>query len=73
MKRFFTILSDLLSNAFSSRIERELVSRPQPDDQAFYKAHYGDSGIPEDIPIRRGWEDESLLHVAQQRFPRAGD
>ena len=52
MKRFFTILSDLLYYAFSSRFERELLSRPQLDDQAFYEAHYGDSGIPEDIPIR---------------------
>jgi acyl carrier protein len=52
MKRLFTVLSDLLYYAFSSRFEHELLSRPQPDDQAFYKAHYGDSGIPEDIPIR---------------------
>ena len=52
MKRFFTILSDLLYHAFSSRLERELLSRPQLDDQAFYEAHYGGSGIPEDIPIR---------------------
>ena len=28
------------------------MSRPQLDDQAFYEAYYGDSGIPEDIPIR---------------------
>ena len=29
-------------------------SSPDPnlDDQAFYEAHYGGSGIPEDIPIR---------------------
>lgn len=52
MKRFFTILGDLLYYAFSSRFERELVSRPQLDHQAFYEAHYGDSGIPKDIPIR---------------------
>jgi acyl carrier protein len=52
MKRFFTILEEWLSNAFSSRFDRELFSRPQPDDQAFYEAHYGGSGIPEDIPIR---------------------
>ena len=52
MKRFFTILGDLLSHAFTSRLERELLSRPQLDDQAFYEAHYGGSGIPEDIPIR---------------------
>ena len=35
-----------------SRFERELLSRPQLDDQAFYEAYYGGSGIPEDIPIR---------------------
>ena len=42
----------LLSNAFSSRFDRELLTRPSTDDQAFYEAHYGGSGIPEDIPIR---------------------
>ena len=52
MKRLFAVLGDLLSNAFSSRFDRELVTRPQPDDQAFYESHYGGSGIPEDIPIR---------------------
>lgn len=52
MKRIFALLSDLLSNVFSSRFERELVSRPQLDDQAFYEACYGGSGIPKDIPIR---------------------
>ncbi len=52
MKRFFTILGEWLSNAFSSRYERELLSRPQLDDHAFYEAYYGGSGIPEDIPIR---------------------
>jgi hypothetical protein len=73
MFHFLSFLGDLLSNAFSSRFKRELVSRPQPDDQAFHDAFYGFSGIPQDIPIRRGWEDESLLHVAQQRFHRAWD
>jgi acyl carrier protein len=52
MKRLFTILSDLLYHAFTSRLERELLSRPQLEDQAFYEAHYGGSGIPKDIPIR---------------------
>lgn len=52
MRRIFVLFSDLLSNVFLSRFERELVSRPQLDDQAFYKAHYGGSDIPEDIPIR---------------------
>ena len=52
MRRFLALLGDLLSNAFSSRFERELMRRPQLDDQAFYQAHYGGSGIPEDIPIR---------------------
>ena len=52
MKRLFTALGDLLYYSFSSRFERELESRPQLDDQAFYEAHYGGSGIPEDIPIR---------------------
>jgi acyl carrier protein len=42
----------LLSNVFRSRFERELVSRRQLDDQDFYDAHFGGSGIPEDIPIR---------------------
>ena len=37
MKRLFAVLGDLLSNAFSSRFDRELVTRPQPDDQAFYE------------------------------------
>ena len=40
------------SSLFRSRFERELVSRPQLDDQAFYDAHYVGGGIPEDIPIR---------------------
>src|SRR4051812_42958174 len=52
MKRLFAVLGDLLFHAFSSRFERELLSRPQLDDQAFYEAHYGGSVIPEDIPIR---------------------
>jgi acyl carrier protein len=52
MKRLFAVLGDLLFHAFSSRFERELLSRPQLDDQAFNQAHYGGSGIPEDIPIR---------------------
>jgi acyl carrier protein len=52
MRRFLALIGDLLSNAFSSRFEHELVSRPQPDDHAFYEAHYGGSGIPEDIPVR---------------------
>jgi acyl carrier protein len=50
MERFFAVLSDLLYFGFHSRFE--LLSRPQLDDQAFYETHYGDSGIPEDIPIR---------------------
>jgi hypothetical protein len=41
--------SDLLC---FSRFERELGGRPELDDQAFYEACYGGSGIPEDIPIR---------------------
>jgi acyl carrier protein len=52
MKRLFAVLGDLLYYAFSSRFERELLSRPQLEDEAFYEAHYGGSGIPEDIPIR---------------------
>ena len=47
MKRIFAILS----NVFRSRFKRELVSRPQPDDQAFHEVHCGSSGIPEDIPL----------------------
>jgi hypothetical protein len=45
MKHFFTLLGDLLFHAFSSRIERELAGRPELDDQAFYEAHYGGSGV----------------------------
>ena len=52
MFHFLSLIGDLLSHAFSSRIERELLSRPQLDDHAFYEAHYDGSGIPEDIPIR---------------------
>ena len=52
MLRFISLFGDLLSNAFTSRFERELLSRPQLDDRAFYEAYYGGSGIPEDIPIR---------------------
>ena len=44
-------MGDLLSFAFHSRFERELAGRPELDDQAFYEAHYGGSGIPGDIPI----------------------
>ena len=55
MKRLFALLGDLLYHAFSSRFERELLSRPQLDDQAFYEAHYGSSGIAEEIPIRVRW------------------
>jgi hypothetical protein len=46
------VLGDFFSHAFSSRFERERVSRPQLDAQAFYEAIYGGSGVPEDIPIR---------------------
>jgi hypothetical protein len=52
MKRFFAVLGDLLFHALHSRFERELANRPHLEDRAFYEAHYGDSGIPEDIPIR---------------------
>jgi acyl carrier protein len=52
MKRLFAVLSDLLFGAFHSRFERDLLCRPQPEDQAFYEAYYGGSVIPEDIPIR---------------------
>ena len=45
MNRFFALLGDLLFHAFSSRFERELLSRPQLDDQAFYEACYGGSGV----------------------------
>ena len=45
MKRISALFSDLLSNVFLSRFERELVSRPQLDDQAFYEACYGGSGV----------------------------
>ena len=52
MKRFLTMLGDLLFYASHSHLEREMMSRPQLDDGAFYEAYYGGSGIPEDIPIR---------------------
>ena len=52
VRRFLAWLGDLLYRASHSRLERELEARPQLDDQAFYEAHYADSGIPEDIPIR---------------------
>jgi acyl carrier protein len=42
----------LLSYVFRSRFERELVSRRQLDDQAFYDAHFGGNGMPKDIPLR---------------------
>jgi hypothetical protein len=45
MKHFFTLLGDLLFHAFSSRIERELAGRPELDNQAFYEACYGGSGV----------------------------
>jgi hypothetical protein len=52
MKRFLALLDDLLFHACYPRLERELINRPPLDDQTFYEAHYADSGIPEDIPIR---------------------
>jgi len=52
MKRFLAWLDDLLYKATHSRLERELEARPQLDDQAFYEAYYGSSGISKDIPIR---------------------
>ena len=52
MKRFLALLGDLLFYASHSRLEREMMSRPQLDDGAFYEACYGGSGIPEDIPGR---------------------
>jgi hypothetical protein len=52
VKRFLSLLGDLLFYASHSRFERELINRLQLDDRAFYQAHYADSGIPEDIPIR---------------------
>src|SRR6516165_3794150 len=52
MRRLISLLGDLLFHASHSRLERELINRPQLDDRAFYQAHYADSGIPEDIPIR---------------------
>jgi acyl carrier protein len=51
-KWFLELMGDLLYFAFHSRFERELAGRPELDDQAFYEAHYGGSGIPEDIPVR---------------------
>ncbi len=52
MKRFLALLGDLIFHASRSPFERELAGRPQPDDRDFYEAHYGGSGIPEDIPVR---------------------
>jgi acyl carrier protein len=52
MRRLLALLGDLLFDASHSRFEKELADRPRLDDQAFYEAHYGSSGIPEDIPIR---------------------
>jgi hypothetical protein len=52
MKRFLALLDDLLFYACHPRLERELINQPPLDDQTFYEAHYADSGIPEDIPIR---------------------
>ena len=52
MKRFLALLGDLLFDASHSRLEREMMSRPQPDDGTFYEACYGGSDIPEDIPGR---------------------
>jgi len=45
-------LGDLWFYASHSRFERNLINRPQLDDQAFYEAYYGGSGTSEDIPIR---------------------
>ena len=52
MRRLISLLGDLLFHEPHARLERELINRPQLDDQAFYEACYGDTGIPEDIPIR---------------------
>ena len=52
MKRFLALLGDLIFYASHSRLERELAGRPELDDQAFFEACYGGSGIPADIPIR---------------------
>src|SRR6516162_6627613 len=52
MRHLISLLGDLLFYASHSRLERELINRPQLDDRAFYQACYGGSGIPEDIPIR---------------------
>ena len=52
MKRFLALLGDLLFHASHSRFERELAGRPELDDESFYEAYYGGSGIPRDIPVR---------------------
>jgi acyl carrier protein len=52
MKRFLALLGDLIFYASHSRLERKLAARPELDDQAFYEACYGGSGIPRHIPIR---------------------
>jgi len=52
MKRFLALVGELLFHAVHSRFESELRNRPELDDQAFYEAQYGNSGIPQDIPIR---------------------
>ena len=52
MRHLISLLGDLLFYACHSPFERELVNRPQLDDQAFYEECYGGSGIPEDIQIR---------------------
>ena len=52
MRHLISLLGDLLFYASHSRLERELINRPQLDNRAFYQAHYADSGIPEDIHIK---------------------
>ena len=45
MKRFFHYARRSPLLCFHSRIERELAGLPGLDDQAFYEAHYGGSGV----------------------------
>jgi acyl carrier protein len=44
--------------------ERALQRRPVSDDQAFYDRFYGETNIPEDIPIR-------LWRIYAEQFGRA--
>jgi hypothetical protein len=52
VKRFLALLGDLIFYASHSSLGSELAARPELDDQAFYEACYGGSGVPPDIPIR---------------------